>query len=85
MDRADSSETQLCVCGDLRSNKNLLLLVVWHRNHTAIEGYYQDFGNKTFTTCLDQVDGFQPGHYEIAIHRNKRVVVQLNFDVEEAP
>lgn len=79
------TETRLCVCGHLKSDRALYLQVSWSREGIVLSRNLQQFDSGPLLSCVEESEGFEPGHYGVSVLMGKTSLGLVYFTVGEEP
>lgn len=82
-DPISPDETRICICGQLETNQDTLMLISWDRERSTILRNWQEFNDGPFLSCIENDEGFEPGDYGVSVIRAKTVMGLVEFSVGE--
>jgi len=86
-ERIRTSETKICVCGDLETGdeSSYWYQIRWHQEGNEIEQAVIRYQAGAFITCLRREEGFDPGQYNVEILVGKKHLLYQEFTVITEP
>ncbi len=76
-------ETRICICGHLEADRAVYLQVSWGREGRSLLRDLQQFNSGPLLSCIEESDGFAPGHYKVAVIMEKWPLGLVEFTVGE--
>jgi hypothetical protein len=76
-------ETQVCICGHLETNHDVLLQVIWAGRGDILLAHRQVFVSGPLLSCIGREEGFEPGSYRVTVLMGKTDLGHLDFSVDE--
>lgn len=77
------AETRVCICGHLKSDRALYLQVSWSREGIVLLRNLQQFDAGPLSSCIEESEGFEPGHYGVSVLMGKTSLGLVDFTVGE--
>jgi len=80
-DTVSPDEPRICVCGNLETNRDVMLQVFWSHGREILLTHRQIFSNGPFLSCIEEDEGFESGSYRVNVIAGKKEIGRVDFSV----